>query len=97
MSPAKIAMATQVTMAPTAGTGSMKNVTGTSRATAMVAVRPGIDPTNRPKAPAARIANSVSTVNTSARASPNTPIARHQSRRSSGPHGNGTRRTSAKA
>jgi hypothetical protein len=48
MSPAKIAMASMVTMAAKAGTGSIKNVTGTSRAVAMVAVSPGIDPTNSP-------------------------------------------------
>ena len=50
MSPAKIAMAVAVTMAAIAGTGSMKKVTGTSSAVAMVAVRPGIAPTNMPKA-----------------------------------------------
>ncbi len=48
MSPAKIAIAAQVTIAPTAGTGSMKNVTGTSSAIAIVAVRPGMAPTRRP-------------------------------------------------
>ena len=48
MSPAKIAIAVAVTMAAIAGTGGMKNVTGTSSAVAMVAVRPGIAPTNRP-------------------------------------------------
>ena len=50
MSPAKIAMVVAVTMAPSAGTGSMKNVTGTSSAVAIVAVSPGIAPTNMPKA-----------------------------------------------
>jgi hypothetical protein len=48
MSPAKIAIAVAVTMAPSAGTGAMKNVTGTRRAVAIVAVRPGIAPTNMP-------------------------------------------------
>ena len=48
MSPEKMAMAVAVTMAATAGTGGMKNVTGTSSAVAMVAVRPGMAPTNRP-------------------------------------------------
>ena len=48
MSPEKIAIAVAVTMAATAGTGGMKNVTGTSSAVAIVAVRPGIAPTNRP-------------------------------------------------
>jgi hypothetical protein len=35
-------------MAATAGIGGMKKVTGTSKAVAMVAVRPGTDPTNNP-------------------------------------------------
>ena len=48
MSPEKMAIAVAVTMAATAGTGGMKKVTGTSRAVAMVAVRPGMAPTNRP-------------------------------------------------
>ena len=48
MSPEKIAIAVAVTIAATAGTGGMKNVTGTSSAVAMVAVNPGIAPTNRP-------------------------------------------------
>ena len=50
MSPAKIAIVVAVTIAPSAGTGCMKNVTGTSSAVAMVAVRPGIAPTNMPNA-----------------------------------------------
>src|SRR5687768_10911700 len=74
MSPAKIAIALAVTIAASAGTGGMKNVIGTSSAVAMVAVRPGRAPTNRPKAEArhmtistcgsaisARAASSVST------------------------------------
>ena len=48
MSPAKIAIADAVTIAATAGTGGMKNVIGTSSAVAMVAVSPGMQPTNRP-------------------------------------------------
>jgi hypothetical protein len=48
MSPAKIAIASIVTIAANAGTGSMKNVTGTSRATAILAVRPGMAPINSP-------------------------------------------------
>ena len=48
MSPEKMAIAVAVTMAATAGTGAMKKVTGTSSAVAMVAVRPGMAPTNRP-------------------------------------------------
>ena len=49
MSPAKIAMAVAVTMAAIAGTGSMKKVIGTRSAVAMVAVSPGMAPTNMPK------------------------------------------------
>ena len=49
MSPEKIAIAVALTMQAIAGTGAMKNVTGTSRAVAMVAVSPGTAPTNRPK------------------------------------------------
>jgi hypothetical protein len=52
-SPEKIAMAVAETMAVSAGTGSMKKVTGTRSAVAMVAVRPGMAPTNSPKQPAA--------------------------------------------
>ena len=48
MSPAKMAMADTVTIATSAGSGSMKKVKGTRRATAMVAVRPGTAPTNSP-------------------------------------------------
>ena len=50
MSPAKIAIAVAVTIAAMAGIGGMKKVAGTSSAVAMVAVRPGTAPTNRPKA-----------------------------------------------
>ena len=45
MSPAKIAPASKVTTAASAGIGSMKNVTGMTKATAIVAVNPGIAPT----------------------------------------------------
>jgi hypothetical protein len=55
MSPEKIAMAVAVTMAAMAGMGGMKNVTGTSKAVAMVAVRPGSAPTNKPYKAAATI------------------------------------------
>ena len=48
MSPAKMAMATVVTMQAIAGTGSIKKVNGTNSAVAIVAVSPGIEPTNRP-------------------------------------------------
>ena len=58
MSPENIAIAVAVTMDAMAGTGGMKKVTGTSSAVAMVAVRPGTAPTNRPKAAEAMITNS---------------------------------------
>ena len=58
MSPAKIAIAVAVTMEAIAGTGGMKKVTGTSSAVAMVAVSPGMAPTNRPKAAEATITHS---------------------------------------
>src|SRR5512134_1781352 len=69
MSPAKIAIAVAVTIEAIAGTGSMKNVTGTSSAVAMVAVSPGTAPTNRPNAADARITQSTYGSNTSANAS----------------------------
>src|SRR5690606_19209449 len=49
MSPAKIAMADMVMIAAIAGTGSRKNVKGTSSAAARVAVMPGREPMTRPK------------------------------------------------
>ena len=55
MSPAKIDMAEQATMAPMAATGDRKKVTGTSSATAIVALSPGVAPTKRPKAAPRRI------------------------------------------
>ena len=51
-SPAKIAMAVTATIEARAGTGSMKKVTGTRSAVAIVAESPGIAPMKRPKAPA---------------------------------------------
>ena len=48
MSPAKMAMASMATIAAIAGSGSMKKVNGTSKAAAMVAVNPGMAPTNKP-------------------------------------------------
>src|SRR6187200_1067261 len=55
MSPEKIAIAVADTMAAIAGIGAMKNVTGTSNAVAIVAVRPGTAPTNKPNSDAANI------------------------------------------
>src|SRR5688572_26570749 len=69
MSPAKIAIAVAVTIEAIAGTGSMKKVTGTSSAVAIVAVKPGTAPTKRPNAADARITHSTYGVNTSASAS----------------------------
>ena len=47
-SPEKIAIAVAAMIAPIAGTGSMKKVTGTRSAVAMVAVRPGMAPKKSP-------------------------------------------------
>src|SRR5512145_492836 len=69
MSPAKIAIAVAVTIDAIAGTGSMKKVTGTSSAVAMVAVRPGTAPTKRPNAAEARITHSTNGSRTSRSAS----------------------------
>ena len=64
MSPLKIAIAVAVTMAATAGTGGMKKVTGTSSAVAMVAVSPGIAPTNRPYTADSRMTTAARTAGT---------------------------------
>src|SRR6185436_879025 len=76
MSPSKMAIAVAVTIAATAGTGGMKNVTGTSSAVAMVAVRPGTAPTKRPNTAEARITHSTYHSKTRAKAWLRTPIAR---------------------
>src|SRR5690606_7090427 len=55
ISPEVIAMAVAVTIMATAGTGSIKKVMGTNSATAMVALRPGTAPTNRPNMAAINI------------------------------------------
>src|SRR4030043_2464889 len=49
MSPAKMAMADMVTMETSAGTGSMKKVKGMRRDAARVALKPGMEPPNKPK------------------------------------------------
>src|SRR6185436_6428171 len=69
MSPAKIAIAVAVTIEAIAGTGGMKNVTGTSRAVAMVAVSPGTAPTNSPNIAEPRITHSTYGSSTSLNAS----------------------------
>src|SRR5918992_3060110 len=58
MSPAKIAIAVAVTIEAIAGTGSMKKVTGTRSAVAIVAVSPGTAPTKSPNAAEPRITQS---------------------------------------
>ena len=58
MSPEKIAIAVAVTIAATAGTGAMKKVIGTNNAVAMVAVNPGIQPTNNPNRAEQKITSS---------------------------------------
>ena len=64
MSPEKIAIAVAVTSIATAGMGAMKNVTGTSSAVAIVAVSPGIAPTNSPYSAATTIGTSVPALKT---------------------------------
>ena len=96
MSPAKIAIAVAVTIAATDGIGAMKNVTGTSSAVAIVAVRPGTAPTKSPNAEAPSITAMLSGWNTSAKACSQASLiasgARgHHAKRSRMPHGNGTR------
>src|SRR6185503_20727986 len=68
MSPAKIAIAVAVTIDARAGTGAMKNVTGTSSAVAIVAVRPGTAPTKSPKSAEQKITHSTYGSKTSANA-----------------------------
>src|SRR2546427_8923924 len=68
MLPEKIAIAVAVTMAAIAGIGAMKNVTGTSKAVAMVAVSPGTAPTNSPNNDAISITKMLYGSNTSANA-----------------------------
>src|SRR5690606_9178542 len=93
ISPAKIAMAEHATIAPTAAVGSMKNVSGTSMAVAMVAVRPGIAPTKRPNMEAAITANNTFQVATRFNAWIKTSMARYSYQGSRGiiPIGSDTR------
>ena len=76
MSPAKIAIAVAVTIAAIAGIGAMKNVTGTSSAVAIVAVRPGTAPTNRPNSDAASITHRLYGSKTSAERGDDQALAR---------------------
>ncbi len=89
MSPAKIAMAVAVTIEAMAGTGSMKKVIGTRSAVAMVAVRPGMAPTNIPKQAESRMTRSTQGSKTRMSASPTVCI--YHSRSSQGLRGSGTR------
>src|SRR5678816_4406882 len=68
MSPEKIAIAVAVTMAAMAGIGAMKNVTGTSSAVAIVAVRPGTAPTNSPNSDAPSMTERLYGANTAVKA-----------------------------
>src|SRR5438105_13289353 len=68
ISPEKIAIAVAVTMAAVAGIGAMKNVTGTSKAVAIVAVNPGTAPTKSPKSDATTITIRLYGSSTSAKA-----------------------------
>ena len=98
MSPEKIAIAVAVTIAAIAGIGAMKNVTGTSSAVAIVAVRPGTAPTKRPNSDAASIttmlygSNTIEKACAQARSSRRRfPAGRYQMNPCSTPHGSGTR------
>src|SRR5436190_23459659 len=92
ISPEKIAIAVAVTIAAIAGIGAMKNVTGTSNAVAMVAVRPGTAPTNRPNSEASTITSMVYGSNTIENAWPTAVhMAVYQAKGVSSPQGSGTR------
>ena len=91
MSPAKIAIAVAVTIAPSAGTGDMKKVTGTRSAVAIVAVRPGIAPTNMPKAADAKITQMTKGSKTRPSAVTKASMAASYRIGSSQPRGSGTR------
>src|SRR5215217_4457075 len=94
MSPEKIAMAVAVTIAAIAGIGGMKNVTGTSSAVAIVAVRPGTAPTNSPNSEAPSMIMMVYGSNTIAKAWPMAVSmigSGYQAYGVRSPHGKGTR------
>ena len=100
MSPEKIAIAVAVTIAAIAMIGGMKNVTGTSNAVAMVAVRPGTAPTNSPNAEEASITSMVfgsKTIWNAMNSASTRSVAsqrRHQNANGANtPHGRGTRRS----
>ena len=60
MSPAKIAIAVAATIEAMAETGSRNMAKGTSSAVAIVAVKPGMQPTTRPKTDDARMVSNTS-------------------------------------
>ena len=82
-------------MAPSAGTGSMKNVIGTSSAVAIVAVSPGIAPTNMPKAAEAMMTQRTLGSKIEAAAAGRRPCRPHRIVFSQ-PRGSGTRSSVAK-
>ena len=94
MSPEKIAIAVAVTIAAIAGIGAMKKVTGTSSAVAIVAVRPGTAPTNRPNTDAPSMTSTLYGSKTRRNASAQAGLIRHrlhQAMPCSTPQGKGTR------
>ena len=92
MSPEKIAIAVAVTIAAMAGIGGMKNVTGTSSAVAIVAVKPGTAPTNSPYSDASTITRMVYGSNTIEKACARcSHMVRYQAKLVNKPHGRGTR------
>ena len=96
MSPEKIAMAVAVTMAAMAGTGGMKKVMGTNKAVAMVAVNPGMQPTNKPNNAEHKMTSSTYGSNTNQKAWLKTArvmsIAPYHCKGIKTPQGSGTRR-----
>src|SRR3546814_1429183 len=78
ISPAKIAIAVQLTIAAIAGTGCMKKVTGTSKAVAIVAESPGMAPTKRPKTDERAMTHSTSGCRIRSKAASNAVIASPQ-------------------
>ena len=85
-----MAIATVVTIAAMAGTGSMKNVKGINSAAAIVAVSPGIAPTNKPNNADSSITPSTPGSSTNAKACKNASMTDYPNQRSKSPEGNGT-------
>jgi hypothetical protein len=74
ISPEKIAMAVAVTIAAIAGTGGIKKVMGTSKAVAIVALKPGIAPTKSPKRAEHKMTSNTYGSNTSQKACNKTAV-----------------------